>query len=226
MLSKLLEKHVAIHLLEFLNSHDLLHSQQSGFRAKHACETALHYMLNDWLSSAHANKLVGVMFTDFCKAFDLVDHKLLLEKLNLYKFSQSALHWFTCYLTERQQFVKVNSILSEKLQYKSGVPEGSVFGPILFLIYINDLPFHRSLERTSLFADDATNTASAKSLNIGKTKLQSNADNLLNWCKNNRIFLNVDKTKVMVISPNLRRNIDEINIEINLNNRTICQQRL
>ena len=223
VLSKLLEKHVAIHLLEFLNSHDLLHSQQSGFRAKHSCETALHYMLNDWLSSAHANELVGVMFIDFCKAFDLVDHKLLLEKLKLYKFSQSALHWFTCYLTERQQCVKVNSILSEKLQCKSGVPQGSVLGPILFLIYINDLPFHPSLERTSLFADDATNTASAKSLNIVKTKLQSNADNLLNWCKNNRMVLNVDKTKVMVISPNLRRNIDETNIEINLSDRTICQ---
>ena len=114
VLSKLLEKHVAIHLLEFLNSHDLLHSQQSGFRAKHSCETALHYMLNDWLSSAHANELVGVMFIDFCKAFDLVDHKLLLEKLKLYKFSQSALHWFTCYLTERQQCVKVQLYIIRK----------------------------------------------------------------------------------------------------------------
>ena len=121
VLSKLLEKHVAIHLLEFLNSHDLLHSQQSGFRAKHSCKTALHYMLNDWLSSAHADEFVGVMFIDFCKAFDLVDHKLLLEKLKLYKFSQSALHWFTCYLTERQQCVKVNSICDPLPQNEAGV---------------------------------------------------------------------------------------------------------
>ena len=95
--------------------------------------------------------------------------------------------------------------------------------PHSLLIYINDLPLHPSLERTSLFADNATNTASTKSLNIVKSKLQSNANNLLNWCKSNRMVLNIDKTKVMVISPNLRHNIDEINIEINLNDRTICQ---
>ena len=91
------------------------------------------------------------------------------------------------------------------------------------MIYINDLPLHPSLERTSLFADDATNTASDKSLNTVKTKLQSNANNLLNWCKNNRMVLTADETNVLVTSPNLRRNIDEINIEINLNDRTICQ---
>ena len=80
ILSKLLERHVADHLFEFLTSHDLLASRQSGFPQKHSCETALHLMVDEWVGHMFQSEVIGVLYIDFCKAFDLVDHNLLLEK--------------------------------------------------------------------------------------------------------------------------------------------------
>ena len=84
ILSKLLERHVANHLFEFLNSPGLLATKQSGFRPKHSCETALHPMVDDWVNHIFQSEVVGILYIDFCKAFDLVDHNLLLEKMKMY----------------------------------------------------------------------------------------------------------------------------------------------
>ena len=94
ILSKVLERHVFNHLYEFLSCNDLLSSRQSGIRRNHSCETALNLIIDDWLNSIHDGDMVGVMFIDFCKAFDMVDHKILLEKLKLYNLSQDSLSWF------------------------------------------------------------------------------------------------------------------------------------
>ena len=95
ILSKLLERHVSNYLFEFLNSHDLLATKQSGFRPKYSCETALHLMVDDWVKHMFQGEFVGVLYIDLCKAFDLIDHKLLLEKLKRYKFHVDSLEWFT-----------------------------------------------------------------------------------------------------------------------------------
>ena len=152
ILSKLLERHVFNYLYEFLVCHDLLISRQSGFRSKHSCETALHLLVDNWL--IYNKEIVGVLFNDFCKAFDIVDHNILLKKLN---FSQDSMSWFTSYLSNRQQCVKINHKVSKPLQIKFGVLQGSILGTLLFILFINDLLLEDELDLPSLFADDVKN---------------------------------------------------------------------
>ena len=106
--SKILEKHVHKALCEYLETHKLLKAAQSGFRAIHSCETALLKVTDSWMKVMDEGNLVGSIFLDLRKAFDLVDHNSLLRKIQMYKFSPSSHHWFQSYLTNRQQCVSVN----------------------------------------------------------------------------------------------------------------------
>ena len=201
ILSKIIEKHVALQLYEYLNVHKLISARQSGFRPQHSCETALHQMLDEWYNSISKNQSIGILFVDFCKAFDMVDRDILMKKLKVYKFSDNALTWFDSYLSNRKQCVKVNSTLSSKLTVKSGVPQGSILGPLLFLVYINDLPLEPKLDNTTMFADDATSSASAQTDNEVGKELQIKANNMDKWCAKNKMVLNADKTKFMLLKP-------------------------
>ena len=175
ILSQLLERHVADHLFEFLTSHDLLATRQSGFWWKHSCETALHLMVDEWVGHMFQSQVVGVLYVDFCKAFDLVDHNLLLEKMRVYRFHNDSLGWFASYLSDRKQCVKINKTISDCQLIIQGVPQGSILGPLLFLLFINDLPLQDSLEGLNLFADDATESAHGiyvKVLNVNSGSYQ------------------------------------------------------
>ena len=165
------------------------------------------------------NHILGV-FVDLRKAFDTVNHLILLRKLEEIGIRGVSLEFFRSYLSNRQQFVHLNGIDSSLKKISIGVPQGSILGPILFLIYINDLPDISSNLNFTLFADDTTVTLSGEDL-PSLTSQVNNELNLLNdWAIQNRLTINTDKTEYILFSNRLA-NIDDIQLKIGQDKLTL-----
>ena len=205
VISKMLEKHVHDSLMTYLTSHKLLHSTQSGFRPNHSCETALLQMVNKFLEAINSSQIIGMVMVDFRKAFDLVDHTLLLKKLRHYKLSDKTINWFSSYLLGRKQKVVINNIESRMENVLCGVPQGSILGPLLFLMFINNLPLYTNNVATDLYADDTTLYMVGETQEYIEQNLQMALQNLSEWCKLNGMLLNTDKTKAMLITTSQKR---------------------
>ena len=230
VLSKIMERHVCTELKLFLEKHRLLHVQQSGFRENHSCETALTVLIDEWITSINNHNKVGAIFLDLTKAFDLINHSLLIEKLKLYQMNTSALNWFESYLTNRTQRVVVSGNMSDTGHITSGVPQGSVLGPLLFIIYINDLPLHVT-SQIDMFADDTTISASGKTHSEINSILQADLRNIEDWCLNNSMLPNAQKTKAMYITPSSHQKFttnvkDTIKLQDQLIQFTTCEKLL
>ena len=202
VLSKVLEKHVHESLSDYLHQHKLLHKTQFGFRAQHSCETALVNMIDLWLNAIDNGQMIGVVLVDFKKAFDLVDHQILINKLEMYGIKDQALSWFKTYLTNRKQQVTINNSKSDFKHISCGVPQGSILGPLLFLLFINDLPLYTNNVFTDLYADDTTLYDVQDSMEQIEKNLQAALNNLHIWCRANGMILNSSKTKVMLVTTN------------------------
>ena len=182
----------------------------SGFRNNHSCESALTATIDDWISAVDRNEIVGTVLLDLSKAFDRVDHKILLSKLKCYQFSEGSRTWFESYLYQRQQQVSIAGKLSSSMHISSGVPQGSVLGPLLFLIYINDLALEINKSLIDFFAD-ATMTMTGTSAADIAEKVNSDVVSAVNWCKRNKMTVNILKTKATFLSSGQKRYYKRMN---------------
>ncbi len=203
-LNKIMEKLIFNRLYEFLETFNCLYNLQFGFRSKHSTTHALINITENIRSALDSKKIVCGIFVDLQKAFDTVNHDILLKKLNYYGIRGCMNDWFKSYLQNRKQIVSINGYESDINTIKHGVPQGSVLGPLLFLLYINDL--HICIKNSTVyhFADD-TNL-----LHINSTykKLQKSLNmdlkNLCNWLLANKISLNCTKTELIFFhKPNV-----------------------
>ena len=144
---------------------------------------------------------------DFRKAFDLVDHKLLLNKLQIYRFNDLSLSWFKSYLSNRTQQVVINNLSSSSGDVVCGVPQGSILGPLLFLLFINDLPLSlkNSPISVDLYADDTTLYSTALDKSSLEADLQKALDSVQTWCLENGMLINTEKTELMLIASRQKK---------------------
>lgn len=207
--SKVLEKIVYLQLYSYFTNNNLLSKYQSGFRPLHSTLTALLDATTEWYINMDKKAFNSVLFLDLSKAFDTVNHSILLHKLSLYGVDDNALRWFTSYLTDRKQQCYVNSKLSSQQTINCGVPQGSILGPLLFLIYINDLPHCLQHSNARMYADDTNITTSGKSLTEISYYVNKDLSNIRTWLLANKLSLNVAKTEHMFIGSDDKLSIIE-----------------
>jgi hypothetical protein len=158
--------------------------------------------------------MVGI-FLDFSKAFDTVNHQILLGKLYKYGIRGPAHKWVQHYLSDREQYCYLNGHTSKKLTIKCGVPQGSIMGPLLFLVYINDLSNFSNIMSSLLFADDSNLFASGPNLATIESTINTEMPKLVSWLTANRLSLNIGKTHLMVFGKRKNYTLSDINIRIN-----------
>ena len=194
-LSKLLERAVCDQLTKYLETKNVLYGFQSGFRGKFSTETCLVELTDYLRDEVSKGNFVGMIMIDLQKAFDCVDHGILLEKLRVMGIGN--LDWFRSYLSGRRQCVVVNGTQSDFMGVSCGVPQGSILGPILFLCYVNDMSCSLKC-RLSLYADDSALVAAGKSVSELSTFLSSELESCNRWMVDNKLSLHVGKTESLL----------------------------
>ena len=205
-ISKVLEKIVYKRTYSFLNDTNQLYQSQYGFRSGHSCESAICELVGTIAKNQEEGLHTIGLFIDLSKAFATLDHKILLQKLYKYGIRGICLDWFNSYLEKREMRSKctVNDNLAYSNYYDMGygTPQGSCLGPLLFLVFINDIHTSITFSSTILFADDTTLLHSHRNLRYLKWCIEEDLKNLMDWFKANQLTMNMDKTEFVLFSKN------------------------
>jgi hypothetical protein len=214
--SKILEKLFCKRLTKFIENHNLLSECQYGFRPKRSTSLAILDLVEELTNALDDNKFTIGVFIDLRKAFDTIDHELLIKKMEYFGIRGVVNNWLSSYLSNRKQYVQINNSSSNLLDMVCGVPQGSVLGPILFIMYINDICNVSSILKMILFADDTNLFKSGYNINSLCTEMSQELSKLNTWFSVNKLSLNVSKTNFILFAG--KKCINDINININNEN--------
>ena len=188
---------------------------QLAYKTGYSTCTAPAQLTDDWLKQIGDKLLVGTVLLDFSAAFGIIDHKLLLIKLSAYGFKLSAVNWMKSYLFNRQQCVMYNGAVSSMKTLYCGVPQGSCLGPLLYSVFVNDMPHILKKCSCAIYADDTTIYAHAENVNDLSSILQHEVMQISEWVTENKMKLNISKTKCLVIcSDHAQRKEHRLNISL------------
>lgn len=233
-ISKLFERIVYNQLYNYFVLNKLLYYSQHGFRKLHSTETATLEFVDKIIQHLDSGNIPVAIFIDLSKAFDTIDHQILLYKLQYYGVSGTALNWFRSYLSNRSQYVQFEDVSSSKHNLSTGVPQGSILGPLLFIIYVNDICFASEKFKAILYADDTSiesplcnfNFSPSATEDILSDSINTELNIINNWFTVNKLSLNSKKTKYMIFHfPQLRLNhLPDIKLKIGNSEIEKCSQ--
>ena len=213
-LAKILEKIIHKRITNFINKCDILAKNQYGFRKDKGTKDALSLIANEIYNKLDKSTPIAITFLDLAKAFDTVNHQLLLEKLYNYGIRGSAHNLLKRYLSNRQQKVKLNKVSSQLETVDMGVPQGTILGPLLFLLYINDLLQIIPEDSIVAYADDTAIVTTAKTRKEVETKMNETLHIVSTWISLNKLSLNTDKTVYIEFGNQVNSTPKNLNINI------------
>ena len=197
VVSKILERVVYDQVESYFKDRNLIYDFQSGFRKGFSTDTCLIHLTDYIRRENDRGNVVGMVLLDLQKAFDTVDHAILLMKLRSSGLSKDIIRWFRSYLSDRQQLVDVSGTFSSTANVTCGVPQGSILGPLLFLAYVNDMSgvIHNKL---LLYADDSAILVSGKDIATVEKALSDDLQTVSHWLVDNKLSLHLGKTESIV----------------------------
>ena len=197
-ISKVLEKLMLTRLTEYLEKSKIIYEHQFGFQKNRSTTLAVLDLNTRITKALDRGNYAASVFLDFAKAFDTVNHQILLSKLENYGIRGPAKDWFESYLKSRHQIVKIGDTLSDKMQIACGVPQGSILGPILFLLYISDIKNASKTLKFLLFADDTSTLLISKSIQELENVYNKELSHVIDWLNANKLTLNVEKSNLVL----------------------------